>query len=168
HFLMQVALREGKDAKKFDAVAVELMKKYPWPGNVRELQNICERASVLTRGPVIAGAMIEPWLSAPAWVTASDDRSRLPHHSPAAHGSHHLPPLPTLPGAVPGTIPGADGTSGLSVQRLEEVERQQVLAALGRFNGNRQKTAEALGIGLRTLGLKLKKWKQLNLVEQTV
>ena len=52
--------------------------------------------------------------------------------------------------------------------RLEDVERQQVVRALGQFNGNRQRTAKALGIGVRTLGLKLKKWKELNLVAQSI
>ena len=49
-----------------------------------------------------------------------------------------------------------------------EVERDRIVHALGRFNGNRTRTAEALGIGVRTLGLKLKKWKELNLVAQTI
>ena len=55
-----------------------------------------------------------------------------------------------------------------SVRPLEEVEREQILQTLGHFNGNRQRTAEALGIGVRTLGLKLKKWKELQLIAQTV
>jgi len=55
-----------------------------------------------------------------------------------------------------------------SVRRLEETEREQIVRALDHFAGNRQRTADALGIGVRTLGLKLKKWKELNLVEQTV
>ena len=47
---------------------------------------------------------------------------------------------------------------------LEEIEREAIVRTLTRFNGHRQKTAEALGIGVRTLGLKLKKWKEANLV----
>ena len=39
---------------------------------------------------------------------------------------------------------------------------------LGQFSGYRQRTDEALGIGVRTLDLKLKKWKELNLVAQTL
>jgi DNA-binding NtrC family response regulator len=58
--------------------------------------------------------------------------------------------------------------SGVEVLPLEEVERDRILHALRRFNGNRTRAAEALGIGVRTLGLKLKKWKEQNLVAQTV
>jgi hypothetical protein len=47
---------------------------------------------------------------------------------------------------------------------LEDVERDAILGALERFSGHRQRTAAALGIGVRTLGLKLKKWKQQGVV----
>ncbi|MEM8874954.1 MAG: sigma-54 dependent transcriptional regulator [Planctomycetota bacterium] len=43
---------------------------------------------------------------------------------------------------------------------LAEVEKRTILAALDKFNGHRAKTAGALGIGVRTLGMKLKKWKE--------
>ena len=38
HFLMQLAMRDGRDPKKFDAESMVLMQQYTWPGNVRELQ----------------------------------------------------------------------------------------------------------------------------------
>ena len=66
HFLGQVAQREGRDAKQFDEESIGLLQQYQWPGNVRELQNICERASVLSRGQIIEGGLIQPWLIAPS------------------------------------------------------------------------------------------------------
>ncbi len=41
---------------------------------------------------------------------------------------------------------------------LEEAERVLIEATLKRFGGHRAKTAETLGIGLRTLGMKVKQW----------
>jgi len=41
---------------------------------------------------------------------------------------------------------------------LAEVERQMILATLARFGGHRQKTADALGIGVRTLSGKLRSY----------
>ncbi len=156
HFLAQVAQREGRDAKRFDAEALDMLKGYHWPGNVRELQNICERASVLCKGPVIGGGLIQPWLlsrESPVHVHASP--------APPAAG------MSTLVGSPPLQPPvQVDGAGPL--RSLEEVEREEVLRALGRFNGNRTRTAQALGIGVRTLGLKLKKWKEQNLVAQSV
>ncbi len=51
---------------------------------------------------------------------------------------------------------------------LADIEREVIVETLQRFNGHRQKTAKALGIGVRTLGLKLKKWKEQELVSPTL
>jgi len=60
--------------------------------------------------------------------------------------------------------------AGLDIQckTLEELEREVIIRTLGQFDGHRQRTAEALGIGVRTLGLKLKKWKEDKLVASTL
>jgi two-component system response regulator HydG len=47
---------------------------------------------------------------------------------------------------------------------LEEIEREVIVATLQRHRGHRQHTAQELGIGVRTLGLKLRKWKDAQLV----
>lgn len=137
HFLSSLALREGRPAKRFDDEAIKVLQHYAWPGNVRELQNICERASVLSRSSVIAAGTIQPWLLGGDVAICS--------------------------GAAAG-----EAVSVSPVKPLEEVEREQIIRTLGHFEGNRQQTAEALGIGVRTLGLKLKKWKELNLIAQTL
>ncbi len=43
---------------------------------------------------------------------------------------------------------------------LEDIERQLIERTLSRFNGHRAKTAKALGMGVRTLGMKLKQWRE--------
>ncbi len=43
---------------------------------------------------------------------------------------------------------------------MEDMERTLIEQTLGKFNGHREKTAKALGIGVRTLGMKLKKWRE--------
>jgi DNA-binding NtrC family response regulator len=69
-----------------------------------------------------------------------------------------------------GASGGAPGGQVVQVagRVLEDIERDAIVGTLRRFNGHRQKTAQALGIGVRTLGLKLKKWKELSLVEATI
>jgi DNA-binding NtrC family response regulator len=49
---------------------------------------------------------------------------------------------------------------------LADVERQVIIATLRHYKGHRRHTANALGIGDRTLGYKLKSWKLAGLVEQ--
>jgi len=57
---------------------------------------------------------------------------------------------PVLNGAV----------SGLAGKPLADIEKQVILSTLEQFRGHRIKTATALGIGVRTLGMKLKKWRE--------
>ncbi|MBC7834736.1 MAG: sigma-54-dependent Fis family transcriptional regulator [Phycisphaerales bacterium] len=192
HFVQVVAAREGKAAKRFSPGALVVLAAYSWPGNVRELQNICERASVLCRGEVISGELIEPWLLASVegdTVTNASARNpgtgsaRMP---PPPAPLPHLapPPYSTMATVYPGmsgsgmsgsfgglvveTKPGSVFGAGGEVRPLEEIERDAIVATLKRYKGHRQKAALALGIGVRTLGLKLKKWKSENLVEQTL
>jgi len=64
---------------------------------------------------------------------------------------------------------GVEGSFTIPPDRtLADLEMQAILQTLERFNGHRRKTARALGIGVRTLGLKLKKWKEDGLVAATV
>jgi len=48
----------------------------------------------------------------------------------------------------------------LAGKPLADIEKQVILSTLTQFKGHRQKTAGALGIGVRTLGMKLKRWKE--------
>lgn len=61
----------------------------------------------------------------------------------------------------------ADGSVALACDgtvTLETLERRAILATLERFGGHRDRTAKALGIGVRTLGMKLRAWKSEGLV----
>ncbi len=50
---------------------------------------------------------------------------------------------------------------------LADAERDLILKTLKRFNGHRERTARALGIGLRTLGLKLKRWREEGILDDS-
>lgn len=146
HFVGLVCRREGREVMAIDGEAMELLVRYRWPGNVRELQNVCERAVVLsgaTGASSISADLVRPWLQGMTDAGISSD----------------VPTLELKPAPI--------GPAGEHVT-LEQIEREAIVTALQRFNGHRQKTAKALGIGVRTLGLKLKKWKQQRLVEETL
>jgi DNA-binding NtrC family response regulator len=172
HFLGKVAEREGKPVKQIDDAACELMCRYDWPGNVRELQNLCERAAVLTRGETIEATLIRPWLNqtdaaafiASESIAASEPLGNGSLVSPAANGEPIVgSSIETKPDGpnVPPIICDGDLT-------LEDIEREVIIATLQSNQGHRQKSARALGIGVRTLGLKLKKWKESKLVESSL
>ncbi|MGB7156745.1 MAG: sigma-54 dependent transcriptional regulator [Tepidisphaeraceae bacterium] len=48
----------------------------------------------------------------------------------------------------------------LAGKPLADIEKQVILSTLEQFKGHRIKTASALGIGVRTLGMKLKRWRE--------
>ena len=132
YFIQQVATREGKPVKTIEPEVLELLRQYPWPGNVRELQNICERAAILTSGDVIQASLIAPWLA----ITAA------PPELPAA--MIEVGPLSGDMRVCPGIV--CDGQL-----TLDDVEREAIVATLKHNNGHRQRSASALGIGVRTL-----------------
>jgi two-component system, NtrC family, response regulator HydG len=55
------------------------------------------------------------------------------------------------------SAPVAEGLAG---RPLADIEKQVILSTLQQFKGHRVRTAGALGIGVRTLGMKLKKWRE--------
>jgi len=65
---------------------------------------------------------------------------------------------------VPWLSTAAPVLEGLGVLRdgcmLEDMERSLIERTLARFNGHRAKSAKALGMGVRTLGMKLKQWRE--------
>jgi DNA-binding NtrC family response regulator len=164
HFVAECCTREGRPLPALDPAALELMQQYHWPGNVRELQNICERAVVLAGlsgdSGVISRTLIEPWLA---------HTSALPTPWKAEPKAGVGVGVAGGVGAMAvGGVVGGVGVLDVPFKQLEEIEREAIVQTLVRFKGHRQKTAHALGIGVRTLGLKLKKWKQTGLVAENL
>ncbi|MCA9281365.1 MAG: sigma-54-dependent Fis family transcriptional regulator [Phycisphaeraceae bacterium] len=152
HFVAQIAEREGRGARRLSDHAMDLLLTYDWPGNVRELQNLCERAVVLAPREEIGPELIAGWLSGPPARAASRSSE-----------------LPASPGVVTRPLAAAAFLDPQGhPKQLAEIEREVIVETLTRFEGHRQKTARALGIGVRTLGLKIKKWKEEQLVAPTL
>ncbi|MFT3685814.1 MAG: sigma-54 dependent transcriptional regulator [Phycisphaerales bacterium] len=189
HFMQQIAAREGgnKAPLVFSDEALTVLMAYAWPGNVRELQNIAERAAVLSRGNAVVGPeLIRPWLGQ-GW--AASGQAQAITAAEVVHANGHVNGHATSNGysnghsSANGTTNGHFGSYAGSIaelkpasavvvpaepELLEDIERRAIVSALKSHNGHRQKTAIALGIGVRTLGLKLKKWKSQNLVEASL
>ncbi len=55
---------------------------------------------------------------------------------------------------------GGANIDALAGKPLADIEKQVILSTLQQFRGHRIKTAHALGIGVRTLGMKLKRWRE--------
>lgn len=106
-----------------DPEALGLLMSYSWPGNIRELRNVLERAVIVAR----EGALY----------------------------AQHFPPGFNLPKRPPTAMPAAPaGPPALTFEPgkpLHEMEEAYIRLTLSHTNNNRIRTAEILGISLRTL-----------------
>jgi DNA-binding NtrC family response regulator len=129
HFLHKACQRTGRAPGCLTDSALDLLVQHAWPGNVRELENVMTRVAVLGPATEIHHTDLQPWL--------------LPTDSPNSPPPvGYSPALPTIP-------------IGFSLQQME---RQLIEATLEQFQGHRQKSAAALGIGVRTLTNKLREY----------
>jgi DNA-binding NtrC family response regulator len=127
HFVSKFNRTTGKQVRGFDAGALSALQAYGWQGNVRELENVVERAIIICRG---------------SEVTAHDlDFGR------RAQG---------LSSATPTPPPLAIAGKPLQ-QRLQEQEKNEIVAAIDRNQGNIAGAARALGINRSTLYYRLRK-----------
>lgn len=160
YFVEQACAREGRAMKSIAPEALALLDAYDWPGNVRELQNLCERAVVLAKGDVIGGDLIRGWIEKPVPQVLEPIRNGVLPAEQVVFETKATPPVSAFD--QPYTVVGSEP------RPLSDLEREVIVHTLERFDGHRQKTASALGIGVRTLGLKLKKWKEEQLVPATL
>jgi DNA-binding NtrC family response regulator len=113
-----------------EAVALEVLKSYFWPGNLRELKWVIHRAVAVASGDQLI----------------IDDLST----SPEIFRSRVVSPADI-------TAP-SDKASSSFRKEIADIERQRILAAMAEANGNKTEAARALGISVRTLHYKLRKY----------
>jgi DNA-binding NtrC family response regulator len=129
YFLERYATPLGIDQPNISNKAVELLMAYEWPGNVRELQNCIYSAITIAGGPTI-----EP--------------VDLPRRIYSDSG----------PSEVTGMVTGQKSLAETAAQATAKAERQAISNALSETGGNREKAAELLGIGRKTLYRKLRQY----------
>lgn len=112
----------GKPVRGFAEATLARLAAYAWPGNVRELQNEILRLVALADGELLGPELLSPRLL----------------HGPAT-------PLPV-------SDEWTDGLTGNLRQRMDQLERRVLLAAMQRHQGNKSRAASELGlsrVGLR-------------------
>ncbi len=103
--------------------AIESLKAHPFYGNVRELENILERAVIFADGPMIRNDILE--------LRESVSRPG----GEVIQNSHSFVTL----------------DQENEAKSLKEMEVEAIIRALHRWEGNRTRAAEELGISRRTL-----------------
>jgi DNA-binding NtrC family response regulator len=139
HFVRHARPQTPSGAEVTSPDVLALLAAHRWPGNVRELANVIEHALVLC-----------------------DELPLQVDHLPARLGARALRPATPPPAAAeapPGTAPATPAAAAPAAagkpESLRELEMRAIIQGLERNHGNKARTAEELGISLKTLYNKL-------------
>jgi DNA-binding NtrC family response regulator len=148
-FIRQASARmQRREVPQLSPEALERMLKYSWPGNIRELRNTIDRAVLLCgRDPIrvehLPTEKMGATLPAVPRPMTEEDTGTVAFDSPEA--THRVPRLPAVDVAPPPPAEGGVAEGGLA-ERIDALERQQILEALDRCAGNQTRAAKMLGI----------------------
>jgi len=132
HFVRKARPQTPPEADVAESTVLAALAAHQWPGNIRELANVIEHALVLCDG-------------LPLTV----------EHLPARLGALRPRPAALSTPAAPALASQAVAAMPPKAVSLRELEMQAILQGLERNNGNKARTAEELGISLKTLYNKL-------------
>lgn len=130
--------------------ALDVMMRYDWPGNVREVANAMEYAWIVSGGQMIRANHLPTNLRArpmPAYAPLHDQDDR-----PATL------PMSPVNATVAFPPPAYSGPTN-GPRSLADVEMEFILQVYQKHGGNKQRTADELGISLKTLYNKLHKYE---------
>jgi len=184
HFAQHFA-SNGQTPITFTTDFIEALKDYAWPGNVRELSNLVDRFNTLFSGQLLSLGTVPSSLLPKGLRIIQAERVSTPiadsleivaplsmqdaHHSANADVMNPFanlaPPLAMdLHNEVEDIIMLAQGLpslppEGLSLKdRLADIERDLIMQALARTDGNVSQTARLLNLQRTTLIEKLNKY----------
>ena len=172
---------KGQQAISFSSEFLQALQCYTWPGNVRELSNLVDRFTALFRGQQIDLALVPPSflpkelraIQAERVGKVSPTLELSPHASnerqldskPATQAQTLAESAADAPNDVEDIIMLAQGLpclppQGLSLKDyLADIERDLILQALNRAQGNVSQTARLLNLQRTTLIVKLDKYE---------
>lgn len=133
-FINKFCVEMGKRPVSLDKSAEAVMMSNPWQGNVRELQNTMERAVILLQGESLTGQDLAFVSGGGPFATGLDSGSG---NGGSAGGEFVIP------------------AAGFN---MEDHEKDLLMQALDRNNGNKSRAAKMLGMSRATLRYRLEKF----------
>jgi len=174
HFVEEFSEKNGVASEGFTADATEELLRYGWPGNVRELRNVIESIMILENGrrltaddirrylpiqqlqeserhlPVVTSKSVEQAereLIYRALLDLKSDIGELKEYVRTARSS-----------AASNEVHAVQPAGNNGVYSLDAMERDMIMKALERHQGNRRMAARELNISERTLYRKIKEY----------
>ncbi len=166
----------GQGPIRFSAGFMDALQAYRWPGNVRELSNLVDRFSTLFAGEQLDLARVPAYLLPKGLAALQAERCENPATSLERAPTEPAPepeaasglaePANDGPSDVESIIMLAQGVAapvlppeGISLkERLADIERELILQALHRTDGNVSQTARLLCLQRTTLIEKIQKY----------
>jgi len=142
-FLDQVAQRLEREKKQLSSAALARLARHAWPGNVRELRNLLEQAAVLSSGETIEEQDLG--LGPGLGQSPGQEVKSPPNGSP-----QDLATPPASSSSAPTNF------ADTKRQVVESFERDYLLRALRRHEGNVSQTAQAIGMVRQSLQQKIR------------
>ncbi len=134
HFLLREAKRKKKLFTGIAPATMDILQGYPWPGNVRELENTMERAVLMHDGPLLLPGHVDFLFRGAPPVSRAAKPDTLAGEAAEPQGV-------VLDLRDPGKVFLPDHPI-----RLDDLMDTVVKAAMRRFDGNKTKAADYLGI----------------------
>ena len=130
----------NKEIKGFSSQAKKMLLSYSWPGNIRELKNMIERILIFTeKGEKNIRATHLPDIILKGKANIKED-------------------IKTKSDQINEIINDLDNPDFSLEEKIEEIEKKYIDEALKKFDGNKSKTAEVLGISRYSLYRRLDKY----------
>ncbi|MFN0206086.1 MAG: sigma-54-dependent transcriptional regulator [Planctomycetota bacterium] len=171
YFLAELRKRHNKKVKGLTPAALSLLSSYEWPGNVRQLRNVLESMIVTARGEWLDTNDVPPPISElrTAELRTADKKTseaKTSEYATETHAAHDGDSIMMeRESGEPANVsdhswapPDSPGDPTLANRRMEDLEKQAIIENLTLYAGNREKVAQVLGIGERTLYRKLKEY----------
>jgi len=136
YFAERAAARNGNPLPALAPATLDLLLAHAWPGNVRELKNAVERAILLSGGTTVFPDHLPPEIAAARGVGPVASRE--------------------TEGAERAQAPAITLRIGTA---MEEAEKEMIRSTLAHTAGNKTRAARILGISLKTMHNKVKKFR---------
>lgn len=128
HFIKKYNQEYGRAVENIEKSALKSLMDYDWPGNIRELENVISRAIINMK----TGESIIEKKHLPSFVGGYfEEKLRI------VNSENLNLPLKSL---------------------IEETEKEAIISALNKTGGNKHEAARILGISIRNLFYKIKKY----------
>ena len=133
YFADEYAAKNNTPVSPIDSRTIELLTAHGWPGNVRELKNAIERSCLLAAG-----------------------RPILPEHLP--NEVRNATPSAVVAAPRPESSPSEMVSLPVGTS-MDHAEREMIRTTLIHTAGNKTRAAKILGISLKTMHNKVKKYE---------